>query len=164
MVYRLVNKTETILLFRNRRSRASSTGGSNNETSLPDRLANALRALRPGILAHSSSSSSANKKVGVVDADDVVYFPNVAERNWPKNSGYQNRSMDRNELPTSLSTSYNEPQSTQIANNKRSYERNSGVQNLKTLDDIRQLYKSVPNFFNDQEEDDESAHVKQGNL
>ncbi|EPB66493.1 ankyrin repeat protein [Ancylostoma ceylanicum] len=45
------------------------------EQSLPDKLTQALRNLRPGALVHSASSSAAHSsKSGVVPADDVVYI------------------------------------------------------------------------------------------
>lgn len=54
-------------VYRNRRSRASSTGGHSHsvEPNFSCRLTNALKSLKPAILTHSSSSSSAfrNSKV-----------------------------------------------------------------------------------------------------
>uniref|UniRef100_A0A7E4W5R9 BTB domain-containing protein n=1 Tax=Panagrellus redivivus TaxID=6233 RepID=A0A7E4W5R9_PANRE len=121
----------------------------NSEHSLPEKLSQALKALRPGVLSHSSSGSSPFSKSGVVDADDVVYYTSVDKYpiNEPSSSSHEKRSSKGKILANqrkskSVFTKHSSP-----STNDLSARFNHGVmlKDVKSLDQIRHLYKSVPN-------------------
>ncbi|KAI6235328.1 Ankyrin repeat-containing protein [Aphelenchoides besseyi] len=144
------------MVYRNRRASAE-------PPSLPDRFANALKLFRPGIL----SSQSATKPV-VVDADDLVWISNVSDRNVvpsrSQTNGSQNchdfHSIDKNELPHGghkIGRNISAQLPHAMPNRNIHFD---GDRQLKTLDQIRLLYKSVPNFgaFDDEDSVDQPGH------
>uniref|UniRef100_A0A1I7WYT2 Uncharacterized protein n=1 Tax=Heterorhabditis bacteriophora TaxID=37862 RepID=A0A1I7WYT2_HETBA len=62
-----------------------------SEQSLPDKLTQALKNLRPGALVHSASSSAPFrlKNRGAVAADDVVYFAAPETRSHKQTAHYE---------------------------------------------------------------------------
>ncbi|KAI6188214.1 BTB domain-containing protein [Aphelenchoides besseyi] len=151
------------MVYRNRRASAE-------PPSLPDRFANALKLFRPGIL----SSQSTTKPV-VVDADDLVWISNVSDRNVVPSRSKANcsqnchdfRSIDKNELPNgghkigrNISA-----QLPQALPNRNIHFESDRSHPLKTLDQIRLLYKSVPNFgvLDDEDSVDHPSHSQNMN-
>ncbi|VDK84240.1 unnamed protein product [Litomosoides sigmodontis] len=105
----------------------------NNETKLPDRLTQALKALRPGVLSHVShlSSSFKNQESNyVATADDVVYYPSPEQ--------YRNRQIQRLSTVTSHAA-HKSPTRTNLPIQ-------SNVESVNTFEQIQQLYRSVPNL------------------
>ncbi|KAI6240855.1 Ankyrin repeat-containing protein [Aphelenchoides fujianensis] len=168
------------MVYRNRRARASSAGGdhgNDEQPSLPDRLAKALKLLRPAHGSNGESGHRSNAKTAVVDADDVVYFPNVrdrsaisAQRSQPQIApnchdfhsvnrgdappkGVHHHSSSERHIPVQLPHGFSVHQPR--LPHRNSHVDGDRVHPLKTLDDLRQLYKSVPNFgaFDGDEED-----------
>uniref|UniRef100_A0A914X698 BTB domain-containing protein n=1 Tax=Plectus sambesii TaxID=2011161 RepID=A0A914X698_9BILA len=115
-----------------------------SEQSLPDRLTQALKglssSLRPTGVAHSASSSSPFKKQqsssGMVAADDVVYFPSAdlyRKRNTTSVIPASGSSCEcvNSTVPAGRPTAETPPK---IAHG------------VNSLDQLRQLYKSAPDF------------------
>uniref|UniRef100_A0A915A4E4 Uncharacterized protein n=1 Tax=Parascaris univalens TaxID=6257 RepID=A0A915A4E4_PARUN len=112
------------------------TSTCNNEQSLPEKLTYALKALRPSAFSHSSSTSSPLKSKSssfVVATDDLVYYPgsdHVPNKRFSVNVAHVNQ------------------QKTKVGLTKTSPSQNDlhHVTDLSSLEQIKQLYKSVPNI------------------
>uniref|UniRef100_A0A914SJF6 Uncharacterized protein n=1 Tax=Parascaris equorum TaxID=6256 RepID=A0A914SJF6_PAREQ len=109
------------------------TSTCNNEQSLPEKLTYALKALRPSAFSHSSSTSSPLKSKSssfVVATDDLVYYPgsdHVPNKRFSVNVAHQKTKVGL----TKTSPSQNDLHH---------------VTDLSSLEQIKQLYKSVPNI------------------
>uniref|UniRef100_A0AC35GWT6 Uncharacterized protein n=1 Tax=Panagrolaimus sp. PS1159 TaxID=55785 RepID=A0AC35GWT6_9BILA len=137
------------------RDKSGSRSGSihTSEHSLPEKLSQALKALRPGVLSQSSSGSSPfASKSGVVDADDVIYYtgannkmPFQEQNSYEKKSSVKGRIFGNTRKSKSVFTKHSSP--SRNGNDIAQF-------NLKSLDQIRHLYKSVPNVssFDDGDE------------
>uniref|UniRef100_A0A915PNT1 BTB domain-containing protein n=1 Tax=Setaria digitata TaxID=48799 RepID=A0A915PNT1_9BILA len=115
----------------------------NSEAKLPDKLAQALKALRPGVLSHVSHLSSPFKNQGsnyVAAADDVIYYPSSEQ--------YRNKRSQRSSVATV----------TRISSLNNALPFQSNVEPPSTFEQIRQLYKSVPNLSTSCEESPRRAH------
>ncbi|KAE9549220.1 hypothetical protein FO519_007560 [Halicephalobus sp. NKZ332] len=126
-----------------------------SEQSLPEKLTQALKALRPGVLSQSSSGSSPFvSKSGVVDADDVIYYTS-ANRFPTRESSSQDKKTTKGKIfsnqrkSKSVFAKHSSPSQNDI-----SAQFNHGVllNEVKSLDQIRHLYKSVPNVSSFEEE------------
>uniref|UniRef100_F1KQV6 Ankyrin repeat and BTB/POZ domain-containing protein 2 n=1 Tax=Ascaris suum TaxID=6253 RepID=F1KQV6_ASCSU len=112
------------------------TSTCNSEQSLPEKLTYALKALRPSAFSHSSSTSSPLKSKSssfVVATDDLVYYPgsdHVPNKRFSVNVAHMNQ------------------QKTKVGLTKTSPSQNDlhQVTELSSLEQIKQLYKSVPNI------------------
>ncbi|TMS37192.1 hypothetical protein L596_004171 [Steinernema carpocapsae] len=117
-----------------------------SEQSLPERLAYVLRALKPGVLSHSPSSSSHFRKNQAQKcklADDVVYI-STAEHMAGKRPGNQKKSK-------SLFTKYSPSQHNLTSD--ALMDEGGPFQKVSNLDQLRQMYKSVPNVSHSMEDE-----------
>uniref|UniRef100_A0A914ECD4 Uncharacterized protein n=1 Tax=Acrobeloides nanus TaxID=290746 RepID=A0A914ECD4_9BILA len=120
--------------------------------SLQDKLTQALKALKPGGLSQSSSSSSPFKnkdKNAVVEADDVIYYSNSdniynKQRKVSAPLAFRNRQYVNQRKSKSVFAKHSSPSQHELYAECSS----SGqvLKDIKSLDQIKQLYKSVPDF------------------
>ncbi|KAK0397639.1 hypothetical protein QR680_002199 [Steinernema hermaphroditum] len=109
-----------------------------SEQSLPEKLAHVFRALKPGALSHSPSSSSPfrkNQSPKCELADDVVYI-STADHIVGKKPSNQKKSKS---LFSKHSPSQHNLVSEALMND------GAFMQKVSNLDQLQQLYKSVPN-------------------
>ncbi|CAD5217015.1 unnamed protein product [Bursaphelenchus okinawaensis] len=138
------------MAYRNHKPRASSSTNS-AEPSLPDRLASALKSLRP----HLNSNQHGNRqKSMVVDADDVVYFANHERMTGSDIHGKHGHKcnskcqhLDNVDDGVDLDGNYSSNESKRKARQK-----SAPPAELKTLDDLRQLYKNAPHSSQDDDD------------
>ncbi|CAG9534407.1 unnamed protein product [Cercopithifilaria johnstoni] len=115
----------------------------NGETRLPDKLIQALKTLRPSVLSHVSHFLLPFKKQGsnyIDAADDVIYYSNSEQ--------YRNRRSQR--LSISFATHVSSPRSTLPLQ--------PNTESVNTFEQIRQLYKSVPNLSTTYKENPREAN------
>ncbi|KHN82695.1 Ankyrin repeat and BTB/POZ domain-containing protein 2 [Toxocara canis] len=108
----------------------------NSEQSLPEKLSHALKALRPSALSHSSNSSSPFKSKSssfVVATDDLVYYPGS---DHTSNKRFSTNLAQANQHKGKLALTKPSPSQTDLHQ----------IGEISSLEQIKQLYKSVPNI------------------
>uniref|UniRef100_A0A915CYN4 ABTB2/3 histone-like domain-containing protein n=1 Tax=Ditylenchus dipsaci TaxID=166011 RepID=A0A915CYN4_9BILA len=138
---------------------------SSTSNALP-RLSQALKSLRMSSFLSSSNNNSAKSKPAFVDADDVIYYSNKEENNSsdsqkkgsPESSSNGHVRLtaaasltnfkDINEPDYQLAAKENHREYDQVReeDESRALPANDVYRHNKALAEIRQLYKSTPNF------------------
>uniref|UniRef100_A0A1I7RZQ3 ANK_REP_REGION domain-containing protein n=1 Tax=Bursaphelenchus xylophilus TaxID=6326 RepID=A0A1I7RZQ3_BURXY len=127
--------------------RASSSSHHSVEPSLPDRLASALKSLRPH-LNHGQNNN--RQKSMVVDADDVVYFANnerMTNSDYIGKGGHMCNETCRHQDQIDDGVEMGNYKDS----NPKTRLQSAPPAELKTLDDLRQLYRNVPTSDGDED-------------